>query len=133
MRSPPVPLVVEICGGVWSAHAKDSISRGPGFPSACYIEDMPKLPPALKAYVCLTCGYGLVHAVCEAWSLQTRIYQLHPGDPPREVLLVDKASLIAFATMVTPATWPLLLRDDLIRLECYVRGKRVADYLRDEL
>lgn len=83
-------------------------------------------PFALKLYFRMTCAYGLGHAVPWAWSYKTNMYNTHGK---RELLLVDKLGVIAVSTLVAPFNWPFLLREDLIRIECLMRGKPVGEYL----
>lgn len=90
----------------------------------CYISRMS--PWALRQYLKITLAYGFVHAVPYAWNCKTSLYS---GHGRRELLVVDKASVIFANTVTAPILWPFLLRDDLIRVECFVRGKPVKDYL----
>ena len=89
-------------------------------------ERMAKLPPALRLYVGVTCAYGLAHAIPDACSRKTSVYY---GHGKRELLHVEKLGLIVADTVTAPVRWPALLRSDLIRLECLVRGKPTRDYL----
>jgi hypothetical protein len=87
---------------------------------------MSKLLSGLRLYIGATCAYGLAHAVPIAWNKKTWMY----GSSSKcDLLLVDKCFLVAANTVTAPMLWPLLLRDDLIRLECLVRGKPARDYL----
>ena len=87
------------------------------------------MPRALKIYLRTTCAYGLVHAIQWTWSRTTNLYNTHGR---REFLHVDKLLLVGLNTVSAPFIWPLLLRADLIRLECLVRGKPVGEYLGPE-
>lgn len=83
------------------------------------------LTKGAKIFLGLGCAYGLAHAIPAVQSYRTSMY-------PRSkqpLLLVDKVFAVAVLTAITPLVWPLMLREDLIRLECLVRGKPVADYL----
>ena len=42
---------------------------------------------------------------------------------------MDKAAVVIGMTVSAPVLWPLLLRRDLIRLECLARGKPAGEYL----
>ncbi len=90
---------------------------------------MSSLATSLRLYIKCTCLYGLVHAIPELWSYKTRIYRKSYSDEPKELLLVDKTGLMVAQTVAAPVFWPLLLRDDLIRLECLARGKPAHEYL----
>ena len=83
----------------------------------------------IQLYVWGTCAYGFAHAVTDTWSRKTNMYRKHYSEPDREMLLVDKLGLITANTVSTPILWPILLREDLIRLECLARGKPIRDYL----
>lgn len=90
---------------------------------------MSALPPFLRLYLQGTCLYGLAHAIPHAWSHKTRMYRKSYSEEARELLLVDKAGMVAANVMTAPFLWPFLLRYDLIRFECLVRGKPVSEYL----
>jgi hypothetical protein len=96
---------------------------------------MVNLSVGLKCYLWVTCAYGLAHSVQDVWALKTNLYGSHVSKPDnlREMMLVDKFVVVVMGTVSSSVLWPLLLRDDLIRLECLVRGKQVKDYLHDEL
>lgn len=72
-----------------------------------------------------TFGYGLAHAIPQVQSYKTFIYP----SSQRHLLWVDKVCLAAAITASTPLMWPWMLREDLIRVECLVRGKPIRDYL----
>lgn len=90
---------------------------------------MPPLPRALRLYLNVTLAYGLAHALPSMWSYETGMYRTSYDSPKREMLLVDKVGMVFAETVSTPVLWPLLMRRDLIRVECLVRGKPVRDYL----
>lgn len=87
---------------------------------------MSKLLPGLRLYVGATCAYGLAHAVPHAWNKKTWMYRT---TDKCELLVVDKLFLVVANTATAPILWPFIVRDDLIRLECLVRGKPARDYL----
>lgn len=87
---------------------------------------MAPLRGALGLYLKGATLFGLVHAIPYAWSHQSSIYPTHGR---RELLVVDKVALIGFYALSAPVVWPLMLREDLVRLECLVRGKSVREYL----
>ena len=90
---------------------------------------MPPLPRALRLYLNVTLAYGLAHALPSAWAYKTAMYRSSYKDPKKELLLVDKLGMVVAETVSTPILWPILMREDLIRVECLVRGKPIRDYL----
>jgi hypothetical protein len=66
-----------------------------------------------------------MHTIPELWSYKSRVYTYEP----KELLLVDKAAVVIGMTLSAPVLWPLMLRHDLIRLECLARGKPAKEYL----
>ena len=83
----------------------------------------------LTRYFHITWAYGLAHAIPYVWSYKTSLYRTLYKDPKRELLLVDKAALVVATTVTGPFLWPFLLREDLIRLECFAGGQPTHDYL----
>jgi hypothetical protein len=77
-----------------------------------------------KYYCVITFAYGAVHAIRELWSFKT-----YYKNKKQEMALVDKLSMGVGMTGSAYFLWPVLLRQDLIRLECLLRGKSVTDYL----
>lgn len=78
-------------------------------------------------------AYGLAHAVPFVWSYKTSMYSTYGRlEPKRELLLVDKVGLVFATTVTAPILWPFLLREDMIRLECFACGKPVSDYIPPE-
>jgi len=84
--------------------------------------------PKIHQYLKITMAYGFVHAVPYAWNRKTSLYR---GHGRKELLFVDKAGWIVTNTVAAPFWWPFLVREDLIRLECLARGKRISDYMLD--
>lgn len=80
-------------------------------------------------YLGITQAYGLVHAISGVWSYKTSLYNTKYDEPKRELLLVDKVGLVVANTVTAPFLWPFLLREDLIRLECFARGQSTQGYL----
>ena len=83
-----------------------------------------QMSKAHNYYCCITFTYGAVHAIRELWSCKT-----YYKNKKQEMALVDKLSLGVGMTGAGYFLWPILLRKDLIHLECLLRGKRVEDYL----
>jgi hypothetical protein len=93
---------------------------------------MTALSSLWNRYLGCTMAYGLAHAVPFVWSYKTSLYRKHYNDPLRELLLVDKVGLVFATTVTAPILWPFLLREDMIRLECFACGKPVSDYIPPE-
>jgi hypothetical protein len=76
-------------------------------------------------------AYGFAHAIPFVRARRTVYkYDFKDGKMVREPLLwIDQVGIAAAIAFSTPVTWPLMLREDLVRLECLVRGKRAQDYL----
>jgi hypothetical protein len=76
-------------------------------------------------------AYGFAHAIPLVRARKTVYkYDFKDGKMVREPLLwIDQVGIAAAIAFSTPVTWPLMLREDLVRLECLVRGKRAQDYL----
>jgi hypothetical protein len=89
----------------------------------------PKASRLLQIYINVTCAYGLAHAIPYVWSYKTSLYNTLYTETKREMLLVDKVGLVVANTVTAPFMWPFLLREDLIRLECFARGRPAQDYL----
>lgn len=77
-------------------------------------------------------GYGLLHAIPVANSRQARFLYGYKSAPEHPLLWTDRICLTLLLTASTPFTWPMMLREDLVRLECLVRGKRVTDFLGED-
>lgn len=87
------------------------------------------LPKGVKYLLGGTFAYGLAHAIPRAQSYKTFFYPCSNYESDRHLLWADKVLLAALITASTPLTWPLMLREDLVRVECLVRGKPIRDYL----
>jgi hypothetical protein len=76
-------------------------------------------------------AYGLAHAIPLVRARRTVYkYDFNDNKLGREPLLwTDQLGLAAAIAVSTPFTWPFMLREDLIRLECLVRGKQARDYI----
>ena len=90
---------------------------------------MTALSSVWNKYLGITMAYGFAHAVPFAWSYKTSLYRTTYNAPKQELLVVDKVALVVVNTVTTPFLWPFLLREDMIRLECFARGKPVSDYI----
>jgi hypothetical protein len=90
---------------------------------------IPGLRRAVYLYVGVTWAYGVAHAIPFLWSRKTK-YVL--SKERQDMLLVDKVLHGAQLGCSSLFLWPFLLREDLIRLECLMRGKRASDFLWDD-
>ena len=77
-------------------------------------------------------GYGLLHAIPVANSRQARCLYGYKSAPDHPLLWTDRICLTLLLTASTPFTWPMMLREDLVRLECLLRGKRIRDFLPED-
>ncbi len=77
-----------------------------------------------SAYLHYTFAFALAHAIPLVWSFKTW-YE----NKRCEMMIVDKVILAGLCTLSGPVLWPCFLREDLIRLECLVRGRQAQDYL----
>ena len=69
------------------------------------------MPEGVKVYLGVTCAFSMVHAI---WDIASPEY--------KDFMVVDKIGLVLLATVSGFVIWPILLREDLILLECLVRG-----------
>ena len=83
----------------------------------------------LVYYVNGTLTYGFIRSVTYDWEGMRRYYQKSTGTyEKKEKLIVDKIGTVLSATFAAPTLWLWFLGKDLMRLECAVRGKDIADY-----
>jgi hypothetical protein len=74
---------------------------------------------------------GFAHAIPIVRSHRT-VYKhdLKDGKLGREPLLwIDQIGIAVAIAVSTPFTWPWMFHEDLLRLECMVRGKLAQDYV----
>jgi hypothetical protein len=82
--------------------------------------------------ICAFFSYGLAHTIPAVNSRRTRLLYGYSAVPDQPLLWTDRVGLALLFTACTPFTWPLMVREDLVRLECLVRGKRVRDFLPED-
>jgi hypothetical protein len=82
--------------------------------------------------LCGLFGYGLAHSIPVVNSRQARQVYGYSAVPDAPLLWTDRAGLLLLFTACTPFTWPMMVREDLVKLECLLRGKRVTDYLPED-
>ena len=84
-----------------------------------------------RRYVCATLSYGFVRAATHEYHDNgTKLYyNRHTRESEhKERLLVDKLGRLSSNTIAAVTVWPLMVSDDLICLECAVRGKDPIEY-----
>jgi hypothetical protein len=77
-------------------------------------------------------GYGLAHSIPVVNSRRARCLYGYNAVPDAPLLWTDRAGLLLLFTALTPFTWPMMVREDLVKLECLLRGKRATDYLGED-
>ena len=82
-----------------------------------------------RIYFNTTCLYGFVRAttydyqgVKEYYNEKTATREL------KDMLLLDKIGLISRHTLAAPAIWPIMLGEDAMRFECFMRGRDPREY-----
>jgi len=87
-----------------------------------------KLHP-LAYYVCGTLSYGFIRSVSYNWNSERRYYENSTGSYAlKEKLIVNKIGSVVGETVAAVAVWPVMMGEDLVRLECVVRGKDPGEY-----
>ena len=82
-----------------------------------------------RVYSTTTLAYGFARAVTWAYDGNSRYYNKKTGEfELKEMLLVDKIGRVANSTISAVFIWPILIGEDLTRLECAVKGKDPAEY-----
>ena len=80
-------------------------------------------------YTNTTMAYGLTRAVtweydgkCRYLNKKTDMYEL------KEMLLIDKIGRVSWGTLAAVFAWPVMVVEDLSRLECRLTGKDINEY-----
>ena len=82
-----------------------------------------------RVYFNTTLVYGFTRAVTYDYKRSKRYYNQKTGEyEQKEMLLIDKIGTISGNTLAAVAVWPVMLGEDLARLECAVKGKDPAEY-----
>jgi hypothetical protein len=83
----------------------------------------------VKYYASATLLYGFVRSVTydfkptgEYYNWKTHSYET------KDILLVDCVKRVTANTAAAVTVWPLMLNDDIVRLECAVYGKDPREY-----
>lgn len=91
--------------------------------------DLDILRTVFRAYVNGTMAYGFTRAVTYDYKGTKRYYNNKiDHSEVKEMLLVDKISRITGGTMGAIFWWPMMMHEDLTRLECAIRGKDATEY-----
>ena len=87
-----------------------------------------KLHP-LAYYLCGTLSYGFIRSVSYNWNSTRRYHENSTGlYVLKEKLIIDKIGSVTGDTLAAVAVWPVMMGEDLVRLECVVRGKDSGEY-----
>ena len=80
-------------------------------------------------YTNTTLAYGFTRAVTWDYS-GTSLYHNKKTDKyeHKEMLLVDKIGRVSWRTFAAVVAWPMMVGEDLARLECRLTGKDPAEY-----
>ena len=92
---------------------------------------MPNIPLRRLAniYINTTLTYGFTRAVTYDYEGEKYYRNKKTAEyEKKEMLIFDKIGRISMKTVAATFAWPVMLGDDLIRLECVVRGKDPAEY-----
>ena len=80
-------------------------------------------------YLNTTLVYGFTRAVTYDYESEKHYYNKQTGVyEEKEMLIFDKIGRISFKTFAATVAWPVMMGDDLTRLECAVRGKNPSEY-----
>ncbi len=80
-------------------------------------------------HVSSTLLYGFGRAVTYDYEDTRKYWNFkHSLEEVKEMLVVDKVVRVEDRTFAALFMWPVMLRDDLMRLECRVRGKDRKEY-----
>ncbi len=100
---------------------------------------MPIKPPSFNSaekffkfmnrYLCVTLSYGFVRAVTYDYEGTKNYYNQKTQEfETKPMLYIDDIGRVLFRTLAAGTAWPIMLSDDLARLECAARGKDPAEY-----
>ncbi len=83
----------------------------------------------IRVYVGATVSFGFVRAVTYDYDPTKSYFNKRTREfENKEMLVVDKVGMIVAKSVSAPAVWPLMLGGDLVRLECWLTGKRIDEY-----
>ena len=84
---------------------------------------------ALRVYFNTCLSYGFVRSVTYDYKSTKKYYNEISGkNEVKDMLLVDKIGHISGSTWAAVFLWPAMLGEDLVRLECAVKGKDAREY-----
>jgi hypothetical protein len=79
-------------------------------------------------YSACTFLYGAIHTIMDMPSEKTYTNHTNGKRETQPVLFTQKVGYLMLGGSIGPGIWPILFRDDLIALECLLRGKDPARY-----
>ena len=80
-------------------------------------------------YVSSTFLYGTVRALTYDYEGSKRYYNAKTSKSERkELLITDTIGLLAVKSTAAMVAWPIMICDDMRRLECFLRGKDIKEY-----
>jgi hypothetical protein len=83
-----------------------------------------------RRYLALTLGYGFTRAVTWDYNGKKEYYNREKfAYENKEMLITDKIGRITCNTWAAVTVWPLMLGEDLRRLEFAVTGKNPSEYV----
>ncbi len=82
----------------------------------------PKSGKSLLGFTCFIYVYGMAHAIPRVQSYRTFMYPNHN----KPLMLADQFLFGVMIIASTPFTWPWMFQEDLVRLDCFVRGEPLA-------
>jgi hypothetical protein len=87
------------------------------------------LRSAVRWYFNMCITYGFVRSVTYDYKGTKRYYnEVTEKREEKEMLLVDKIGRITGGSCAALFIWPVMLGEDLVRLECAVKGKDTREY-----
>ena len=100
-----------------------------GIPKQDLTINVKLLTTVIRAYVHTTMAYGFTRAVTYNYEGQQRYYNAKTGNYElKDRLLIDKFGSVMAGSFAAIFLWVPMLGQDLIRLECAVRGKDAREY-----
>ena len=81
----------------------------------------------LRYFPC-TFLYGAVHCIMDMPSEDVYTNNTNGKHEKQPVLLTHKIGYLVAGGCIGVAMWPIMLKDDVTRLECLLRGKDPSNY-----
>ena len=82
----------------------------------------------LPRYLSCTFLYGAIHSTINIPRESLYTNYTNGKHEKQTVLFTHKLGYVLFGGGLGISLWPLMLRNDLIQLECFLRGKDAANY-----